>query len=191
METRQLTMIDRARTKGMLEAVLFAAGEPVDQKDMAAALELDEETVETLLGEMREAYSGEGHGIRLSGVEGKWQLSTKPDYYPVIGRILSLKQAAGLSQAALETLAIIAYRQPVTRIDIEALRGVSSSSSVQLLLDRELIREAGRKDAPGRPFLYRTTDTFLRAVHLSALEALPSFASFCDEGPHQGMEVVG
>lgn len=191
MEPRQLTMIDRARTKGMLEAVLFAAGEPVDQKDMAAALELDEETVEALLGEMREAYGGEGRGIRLSGVEGKWQLSTKPDYYPVIGRILSLRQAAGLSQAALETLAIIAYRQPVTRIDIEALRGVSSSSSVQLLLDRELIREAGRKDAPGRPFLYRTTDTFLRAVHLTSLEALPSFASFCDEGPGHEMEVVG
>ncbi|MEG1432069.1 SMC-Scp complex subunit ScpB [Eubacterium sp.] len=182
MENRQITMIDRRRYQGMIEAVLFASGEPVTLKDLAVAVDQKQDVVQQLLVEMEKAYQEEERGIRLLNVNGTWQLTTKPEHYAVVSDVLGLHQAAGLSKAALETLAIVAYRQPITRVEVEALRGVSSSSSIQLLLDRELITEAGRKDAPGRPFLYKTTDFFLKSVHLTSLAELPSFDLFSDAG---------
>ncbi len=202
-----LTMIDRKRYKGILEAVFFAAGEPVTLEELSVATELDDAILTIIIKEMQEAYLSEDRGLRLMGLNDAWQLSTKPEYFHMVQGVLKRQQVTGLSRAALETLAIVAYRQPLTRVDIEGIRGVSSSSSmaivayrqpltrvdiegirgvsssssIQRLLDRDLIEEAGRKDAPGRPFLYRTTVAFLRAMNLQSLEELPAFETFKEE----------
>lgn len=181
MDGLQLTMIDRKRYKGILEAVFFAAGEPVTLEELSVATELDDAILTIIIKEMQEAYLSEDRGLRLMGLNDAWQLSTKPEYFHMVQGVLKRQQVTGLSRAALETLAIVAYRQPLTRVDIEGIRGVSSSSSIQRLLDRDLIEEAGRKDAPGRPFLYRTTVAFLRAMNLQSLEELPAFETFKEE----------
>lgn len=178
MKAEQMTINFDDLIKGKIEAILFAAGEAVKIEILSEVLQAELETLKSVLKSMSEAYEQNDRGIRLLLTEKTCQLATKPLFYPEISKLMGLRQSGGLSNAALETLAIIAYQQPVTRVDIEMLRGVSSSSSVQLLLDRGLIAEAGRKDAPGRPFLYKTTDRFLQAIHLESLTALPDFDSF-------------
>ncbi len=184
MVTEQETI----RIKGIIEAILFAAGEAVELKDLCRVLSLDRETVKTLMDEMAFDYQKVGRGLRMVQIENSWQLSTKPEYYDFISGILNQQEKTGLSRAALETLSIIAYRQPVTRVDIDHIRGVSSNSSVQKLLDRGLIKEAGRLEAPGRPILYKTTATFLKTIGIHNLEALPSFEAFAS-GEQQVLKI--
>ena len=169
---------EQDKSWGVLEGILFAAGDPVKTRDLSDVLGVSAERIDSILETMADRYEGMDRGIRLVRAGGSWQMSTKPELYPVIQKVLGLEQKNGLSRAALETLAIIAYRQPVTRVDVEKIRGVSCSSSIQRLTDRELIEEAGRKEAPGRPFYYRTTDLFLRSVHLENLGDLPCFEEF-------------
>lgn len=164
----------------IIEGMLFAAGDSVKTSTIADALEISTEEAENVLDSMFSIYDGDDRGIRLVHTEDTWQLSTKPEIYPYVSRIMETDAGGGLSKAAMETLAIIAYQQPVTRVEIEQLRGVSSSSSIKNLLDRELIAEAGRKDAPGRPFFYKTTPLFLKSVHLESLENLPEFSRFAE-----------
>ncbi|MCH4072639.1 SMC-Scp complex subunit ScpB [Pseudoramibacter sp.] len=163
---------------GWLEALLFASGEGLTAKEMANAVGLSVKETEDYLRCLSDSYEQPDRGLRLVCTEGIWQLSTKPALFPILSRWKQTDKNHGLSHAAFETLAIVAYRQPVTRVDIEAIRGVSSSSSIHVLLDRELIQEAGRKDAPGRPFYYKTTPQFLKALDMQDISELPDMASF-------------
>jgi segregation and condensation protein B len=163
---------------GWLEALLFASGDGLTTRALSNVVGLSENETEAYLKALSESYQSVRHGLRLVRTAGVWQLSTKPSLYPVLTKWKQLDKGHGLSRAAFETLAIVAYKQPVTRVDIEAIRGVASSSSIHVLLDRELIAEAGRKDAPGRPFYYKTTPAFLKSLDIEDLSELPDFDSF-------------
>ena len=159
--------------KNALEALLFACGEPVTAAQLAQVLELDTETVQRLLLDMREEYAGPQRGIVLLQLEDRWQLSPKNEFGDAVKKMLDTRRNTPLSPAALEVLAIIAYNQPVSRSFIDQIRGVDSGSPVQTLIARGLIEEAGRLELPGRPNSFVTTDTFLRCFGLSGLEDLP------------------
>ena len=168
-----------------LEAILFAAGEPVDVKRLCLALELDQPTAEAVLRQLGDAYAFERRGIRLLRMEDSYQLCSAPEYADMIRRAFEIRKTAKLSQPALEVLAIIAYYQPTTRAYVDQIRGVDSSYTVGLLVERKLIEECGRLQVPGRPRLYRTTKNFLRSFHLTSLEDLPSLPGMESEGQLQ------
>ena len=157
----------------ILEAILFVAGEPLQIAALANALEVTELEVSAAADELASDYDYNRRGICLKRFGSHIQLSTRADYAPQIEKLLQPIQKQSLSQAALETLAVVAYKQPVTRLDIEAVRGVKCDYSVQSLVNKGLIEEVGRKEALGRPILYGTTDKFLAHFGLSSLQDLP------------------
>ena len=177
METLETKEIESA-----VEAILFASGEPVQEKRICMALDLARPAVERALHDLRDLYAYERRGIRLLRVEDSWQLCSAPDYADAIRRAFEIRKPAKLSQPALEVLTIIAYYQPTTRTYVDQIRGVDSAYTMSLLLDRKLIEECGRLQVPGRPHLYRTTSQFLRAFHLTNLEDLPDLPDFGVEG---------
>lgn len=152
---------------------MFAAAEPVPVEAMAEALDLDERTVELLLEELRREYSDCHRGIQVDPAGGGYQFTTKPELAGYIQRFRCPTVTTRLSQAALETLAIIAYRQPITKAEIENIRGVKVDSVINSLLERGLIEEQGRREGPGRPLLFGTTRRFLEHFGLTSLEDLP------------------
>lgn len=155
------------------ESILFASGEPVHIDRVSLALGVSKEETEEALQNLGDYYAYERRGIRLIRMEDSWQLCSAPEYAPMIRQAFEIRKAAKLSQPALEVLAIIAYYQPTTRVYVDQVRGVDSAYTVSLLLDRKLIEECGRLQAPGRPRLYRTTEEFLRSFHLTSLQELP------------------
>ena len=157
----------------ILEAILFVSGEPLQIAALANALEVTELEVSAAADELASDYDYHRRGICLKRFGSHIQLSTRADYAPQIEKLLQPIQKQSLSQAALETLAVVAYKQPVTRLDIEAVRGVKCAYSVQSLVNKGLIEEVGRKEALGRPILYGTTDAFLSHFGLASLEDLP------------------
>ena len=157
----------------IIEAILFVSGEPVQLGAVARALEVTELEVSAAADELASDYDYNRRGICLKRFGSHIQLSTRPDYAPQIEKLLQPIQKQSLSQAALETLAVVAYKQPVTRLDIEAVRGVKCDYSVQSLMNKGLIEEVGRKETLGRPILYGTTDAFLSHFGLTSLEDLP------------------
>lgn len=157
----------------IIEAILFVSGEPVQLGAVAHALEVTELEVSAAADELASDYDYNRRGICLKRFGSHIQLSTRPDYAPQIEKLLQPIQKQSLSQAALETLAVVAYKQPVTRLDIEAVRGVKCDYSVQSLMNKGLIEEVGRKETLGRPILYGTTDAFLSHFGLTSLEDLP------------------
>ncbi len=159
-----------------LEAVLFAAGEPISAERISEALEVDKKTVDGICQRLADEYSYQRRGIRLVRIEGSYQLCSAPEYVESVRKTLSGRKPPKLSTPAMEVLAIIAYFQPTTRAYIDQVRGVDSSYSLSLLLERELIEEAGRLAVPGRPIQYRTTKNFLRIFGLRTLEELPDLA---------------
>jgi segregation and condensation protein B len=158
-----------------LEALLFAAPNEVNPTQLAAALEVPVDEVERGLKELEELYKrdGSGRGLRLQHYRGRYQLTTAPQFAIYVERFLDLETTTRLSRAALETLAIVLYRQPVTRPQIEAIRGVNSDGVVRSLLLKDLIQEIGRAEAPGRPILYSATPECLQYFGLSSLSELP------------------
>ena len=156
-----------------MEAILFASGEPVHIDRICLALDLDKETAETLLQKLGDHYAYNRRGVRLTRMDESWQLCSAPDYADVIRKAFEIRKSAKLSQPALEVLTIIAYYQPTTRAYVDQVRGVDSSYTMSLLLERKLIEECGRLQVPGRPHLYRTTKEFLRVFHLGSLDELP------------------
>lgn len=160
--------------KFALEAILFAAGEPVPAARISLILEQDEETVWDAARELSEQYEKEGRGIRILKLDKALQMCSAPEYAAVIGKTLEQRKPPMLSQPALETLAVVAYFQPVTRAYIDQVRGVDSSYTVGVLIDRGLIERCGKLDVPGRPSLLRTTDVFLRTMGISELSQLPT-----------------
>ena len=177
METREMKEIEAA-----VEGILFASGEPVHIDRICLAAELDRPTAELVLQKLMDYYSFERRGMRLLRLEDSWQLCSAPEYADVIRRACEIRKPAKLSQPALEVLTIIAYYQPTTRAYVDQIRGVDSSYTVGLLLDRHLIEECGRLQVPGRPRLYRTTKAFLRAFHLNSLEDLPEMPGMEADG---------
>lgn len=160
----------------IIEALLFAADRPVPLEKLVAASELAREDVERALDALRDEKASVG-SLQLAEVAGGWQFVTKAAFAPYIRRLRDEKKSR-LSRAAFEVLAIVAYRQPVTRGDIDTLRGVESAGPLQFLLDRKLVAPAGRKDAPGRPWLFKTTTQFLEQFGLNSIYDLPSLEEF-------------
>lgn len=158
---------------GIIEAILFVAGEAVNPEDIAAALEQPETSVLAAIEQLEIRLQREDRGLSIKRFGGKVQITTKADYAPYIERVLQPVRRQTLSQSALETLSIIAYKQPVTRMEIEAIRGVGSDYSIRSLISKRMVREMGRKDTLGRPILYGTTDQFLSHFGLESLQQLP------------------
>lgn len=177
------------RLKSVLESLLFAAGEPVSLVQLAHALEeVPRERIRKTLNEMAVGYTRSGGGLMLDEIAGGYQLRTRSEHAAYVRRLLSAKPPR-LSRPVLETVAIVAYRQPVTRPEIEQLRGVDSGGVLDTLIERSLIRVAGRKDAPGRPIVYTTTSEFLELFGLKDLESLPDMAEFRElEGLRESSE---
>lgn len=165
--------MERQKAQAVIEAVLFTMGDSVEIARLAQVIEEDVKTVKELLGEMQEAYEREERGIMLLALEDCVQLCTKPDMYEYLVRIAKTPRKFVLTDTLLETLSIIAYKQPVTRLEIERIRGVSCDHAVNRLLEYNLITEVGRLDAPGRPLLFGTTEEFLRSFGVKSLEELP------------------
>ena len=157
----------------VIEAILFVAGEPVDKAELCRALEMDEASMEQAIDALDSDYSFHRRGLCLKRFGNHLQLSTRAEFAPYVERLLQPIQKQSLSQSAMETLAVVAYRQPVTRLEIEAVRGVKCDYSVQSLVNKGLIEPVGRKETLGRPMLYGTTDKFLAHFGLTALTDLP------------------
>ena len=174
METKEL--------ESAVEAILFASGEPVRTERICMALEVERPEAEAVLQKLMDHYAYERRGIRLLHMEDAWQLCSAPDYADQVRRAFEIRKPAKLSQPALEVLSVIAYYQPVTRAYVDQIRGVDSSYTMGLLLERKLIEPCGRLQVPGRPHVYRTTRQFLRAFHLTTLEDLPALPDFGVEG---------
>lgn len=170
--------------QGSLEALLFAAGEPLTVAQIAGIMQLDKPQVWELLTMLEESYNEENHGLCLRKVAGGYQLCAKPQHYALLKQ-LERVQEVKLSAAAMETLAIVAFKQPVTRGEMEAIRGVKVDGVVNTLLEYGLICEAGRKEALGRPILYATTDKFLLTFGLNSLKDLPALPDEDSSGPEQ------
>lgn len=173
--------MERKEIESAVEAILFASGEPVQEKRICEALDLARPAVERALQDLRDHYAYERRGIRLVQTEDTWQLCSAPEHAEAVRRAFEIRKPAKLSQPALEVLTIIAYYQPTTRAYVDQIRGVDSSYTVSLLLNRKLIEECGRLQVPGRPHLYRTTKTFLRAFHLTSLDELPELTDLSGE----------
>ena len=168
-----------------IEAILFAAGEAVPAARISLILGVNESEVMECASSLQQEYVKSNRGIRILRLDDKLQMCSAPEHSAYIGKILEQRKPPMLSQAALETLAIVAYFQPVTRAYVEQLRGVDSSYTVSVLCERGLIEECGRLDVPGRPAAFRTTDVFLRTMGVSSLEELPELPEL---GENEGME---
>lgn len=179
--------MERNNLESALEAILFALGEPVEVERLAQALGCPLLQVEEACQALARNYETQGAGLRLARLENSWQMVSAPQWGEVIRGLLARKKPDKLSPAALETLALVAYFQPVTRVYIDQARGVDSSHSLSLLLDRELIAPRGSLDAPGRPILYGTTPVFLRSFGLASLEELPPLPEGGGEGEEEGL----
>lgn len=166
------------KIKSIIEAILFAAGREVTQKELVLALEISEEDIENIIKDMQEEYKREDRGIEIIKVDKSYQLTTKKELYDYIYPILDKRSKPNLSNAALETLAIIAYNPKISRAEIESIRGVSADACVYKLLEYGLIEEAGKLDLPGKPMSYKTTNDFLKLFGYSSLEELPELPKY-------------
>ena len=168
--------------KGRIEAILFVSGEAVSIKDLSKALMVSEQELKKSLNEISDEYDYEQRGFLLKRFGDRVQLATRPLYAGDVVRLLQPVQQQSLSQAAMETLAVVAYKQPVTRAEVEQVRGVKCDYSLQSLMTKGLIQETGRKDTIGRPILYGTTDEFLSHFGIRGLEDLPPMPEPGNEG---------
>jgi segregation and condensation protein B len=159
-----------------LEALFFVSDEPLTSSVIAQALDTDRRTVDALCDRLQQDLVTRGSGLVLRSVAGGWRLFTHPDVAPIVEQFVLSSRQARLTKAALETLGIVAYKQPVTRHQVSGIRGVNSDGVLRALVDRGLIEEAGRENAPGRPMLYATTPAFLERLGLPSLASLPSLA---------------
>lgn len=189
----QIPFIDnlqKVALKSAIEALLFASGDPLTLNDLSAQLEEKSKLIEAIIHEMIEEYEKPERGIKIICIKGSYQLVTKAENADYIQKLLKKNKRQSLSQASIESLAIIAYKQPITRIDIDEIRGVKSESAIQKLVERDLIKEVGRLDVPGRPILYGTTEEFLRQFELKDLSQLPSLDLFGEDDEESAKDIV-
>ena len=157
-----MTTEEARKQEAIVEAVLFTMGKSVESSELAAALQCSQEEAEEAVQRLRRRCEEEERGVQILKLEGSWQMATRREYYDALIRVAKAPKKQVLSQVVLETLSIIAYRQPVTKTEISKIRGVSSDHAVNRLVEYGLVYEAGRRDAPGRPALFATTEEFLR-----------------------------
>ena len=160
--------------EAQIEAILFTMGEAVELDRLALAIDHDEDTTRRILQNMMDSYDDESRGIHIIELDGAYQLCTKASMYESIIKITHIPKKHVLTEVLLETLSIIAYKQPITRLQIEAIRGVKSDHPINKLIEYNLICELGRLDAPGRPILFGSTEEFLRCFGLQSLDSLPA-----------------
>lgn len=159
--------------KSIIESLLFVWGEPLSYKEIAKVVEKENSEIKKTLEEMKEEYERNDRGLELKSYNGEYQFVTKKENFDYINKLVDKKKTKKLSNSAMEVLSIVAYKQPVTRLEIEEIRGVKSNSSIDLLVNRDLIEEVGRLDKMGKPILYGTTKEFLRVFSLDSLKSLP------------------
>jgi segregation and condensation protein B len=169
-----------AERAGIIEALIFVSEEPISAKTIADVLREERSVVEAALADLSQEFNGRNGGLQLREVAGGWQFATRPEYHEHVRAFLRSRPSAKLSIASLETLAVIAYKQPVTVPEILEIRGVQSPSSIKTLLDKKLIVAKGRKDTVGRPMMYGTSKDFLMQFGLKDLTELPSMEDFQD-----------
>ncbi len=178
--------------QAILEAVLFAAGEPVPLDKLADIVDVDKRSLREILKKMMDSFAFERRGLQILRLEDSYQMSTRGEFYDYVARLAEPRRKQHLSNAAIEVLALVAYKQPVTRSTIEQIRGVNCDYIVNRLIERNFIEEIGRLDAPGRPLLFGTTPEFLRCFGISSLEDLPDYDSFgepAETGEQLEMEI--
>lgn len=159
--------------EAIIEAILFTVGESVELEKLAAVLELDKEKTKTLVEHLRERYESDTCGMKIIELDGAYQMCTKAEYYEYLIKIAKQPKKRVLTDVLLETLSIIAYKQPITKAEVEKIRGVSSDHAVNKLVEYNLVCELGRLDAPGRPMLFGTTEEFLRSFGVESVDELP------------------
>ena len=159
--------------EAVVEAVLFTMGKSVEIRQLAAALETDQETAKKAVVRLQERYQKEKRGMQIIELEDAYQMCTRAEYYPNLIRVASAPKKQVLTEVVLETLSIIAYKQPITKMEIEKIRGVKSDHAVNKLVEYNLVYEVGRLDAPGKPALFATTEEFLRRFGVGSTEDLP------------------
>ena len=173
MELSQAVAID--------EAVLFAAGDAVSLEKICEVLETDEQTAKSVITHIIDEYDYKRRGLKIIQLGDNYQMCTRSEYFDYIQRLAEPKRAATLSPAALEALAVVAYKQPITRVEIDAIRGVGSDYALQILLTSNLVEVVGRKEVLGRPLLYGTTDEFLKRFGLENVDKLPSYTELLEK----------
>jgi segregation and condensation protein B len=173
-------------TKAAIECLLFVSREPVSIKNLSQILKIGVEDILALVRELQQEYRDQERGIQIQKIAHGFQMSTRPEFALYIEQFYKPQTSYGLSRAALETLAIIAYKQPITRAEVEAIRGVKIDSSLGTLVEKNLVREVGRKDGPGRPMLFGTTPAFLKYFGLNSVEELPAPAEFVSLNMREG-----
>lgn len=159
--------------EAVIEGLLFASGDALPLERISEILEVDKKTLRLIMSNMMSNFKNSSRGIMIREIDNAYQMCTRPEHFEYIKFLNEPRQKQGLSQAAFETLAITAYNQPITKAKIEQIRGVNSDSAISRLIDRNLIREAGRLDAPGKPILYETTEEFLRSFGFKSVADLP------------------
>lgn len=170
----------------LCETVLFLESEPLTVKILSNKAQLSEEVVEKCIERLKEKYKAKDSGIELVMITGGWTLTPKKEYWDVLKEVYGSKREGKLSKSAMETLAIIAYSQPITRAEIEQIRGVGVDNMIRLLIERNLIKEVGKKEAPGRPVLFGTTKEFLKLFRLNSISELPKL----DEDEQERFELA-
>ncbi|MDO5403688.1 MAG: SMC-Scp complex subunit ScpB [Eubacteriales bacterium] len=164
------------KIEAIIEAVLFTMGESVEVDKIAAAIEHDVDTTVKIIHNMMDKYEADDRGIKIIELENAFQMCTKPEFYDSLIKVASQPRKYVLTDVLLETLSIIAYKQPITKMEIEKIRGVSSDFAVNKLVEYELVKEVGRLDAPGRPMLFGTTESFLRSFGVHSIDDLPAIS---------------
>ena len=164
--------------KGIIEAILFAAGREVSSKELSLALEKSKDQIEEIVYQMNLEYKDNSRGIEIIKTEDNYQLATRKEYYEYVYKIIDKRNKPKLSNAALETLSIIAYNPRISRAEIESIRGVNVDGTMYKLLEYGLIEEAGKLDLPGKPMSYKTTNTFLKMFGYSSLDDLPELPKY-------------
>jgi len=170
--------MDIRKIKAIIECLLFVSGDPVSLKDLSTVLDIDQNTLKKIINQLIDDYADNTRGIKIIEINGSYQLCSKPELYDYVEKLLKPRAKTGLSQASLETLSIIAYKQPITKSAIDEVRGVKSDACITRLLEKDMIKEVGRMEGPGRPILYGTTDTFLRLFGLKNINELPPLKEF-------------
>ncbi len=173
MELEGLDEMELERIEAIIEAVLFTMGESVEVEKLAVAIEHDVDTTKKIVHNMMDKYEAGNRGVKIIELENAFQMCTKQEYYEQLIKVASQPRKYALTDVLLETLSIIAYKQPITKMEIEKIRGVSSDHAVNKLVEYGLAKELGRLDAPGRPMLFGTTEEFLRSFGVQSIDELP------------------
>lgn len=166
--------MDSKEIKSIIEALLFTWGDPLSIEDISEVIELDKKKIEEVLKEMVDDFNYNRRGIQIIRINDKFQLSTRPEHFEWIKKLCTPKVNKSLSSAALETLSIVAYKQPITKAEIELIRGVKCDKALHTLIEKNLVKELGRLDRVGKPIIYGTTDDFLKFFGLTSLDDLPT-----------------